>query len=114
MAIAKELERIRMTDGKLPYYAWPGGYPLLYVCGDNEVVCPECANGENDAEEFNTSQPIGDDPQWDIWTYYIHYEGPPEFCAHCNKEIESAYGDPENLDNENVRAEIAHHGLTGE
>ena len=96
MAIAKAVECHRMSNGKLPYCTWPGGYPLLYLCGDGAIVCSECANGENDAEEFNTSQPFGDDPQWDIWTLEIHYEGPPEICAHCNKEIESAYGDPDN------------------
>src|SRR5689334_3778894 len=27
----------------LEAYAWPGGYPLIYLCRDGEIVCPACA-----------------------------------------------------------------------
>lgn len=69
------------ADGTLPAYAWPGGYQIIYLTRDGEVVCPECANREVDQAQ----EVIAGD---------IFYEGPPEFCADCNREIESAYGDP--------------------
>ena len=27
--------------------------------------------------------------------HWVHYEGPPEQCVHCNEFTESAYGDPD-------------------
>lgn len=78
----------RDSDGKLPSWAWPGGYPILYVDGDNETLCADCATVVLDQED---PFPASHRPT----TWFIHYEGPPEYCARCNKEIESAYGDPE-------------------
>ncbi len=70
-------------DGKLVSFAWPGGYPIIYLCKDGGVVCPQCAN-END---WNGEQGVenGD----------IFWEGPAMSCDNCNAEIESAYGDPD-------------------
>ena len=77
-------------DGKLTVYAWPGGYPVLYLMSDGESLCPACAQMAQD-------EGLGgaDDPQWDIRDGYIHWEGAPETCAHCNVAMESAYGDPD-------------------
>jgi len=69
------------NDGKLPAYAWPGGYDIVYFSDEGYVYCPNCAN-QDDAE-----------PK--ITTYDIYWEGPPMYCDGCNAEIESAYGDPE-------------------
>lgn len=69
----------RNDDGTLPAYAWPGGYPIIYILADGEILCPACANDANG---------------WRIMGADIHYEGPPELCCHCNAEIESAYGEP--------------------
>jgi hypothetical protein len=67
--------------GNFPAYAWPGGYPIIYVTDDADILCADCAAKEGD--KF-----LAD----------IHYEGPPEYCADCGKEIESAYGDPAESD----------------
>jgi hypothetical protein len=75
----------RDSDGKLSAYAWPGGYPIVYLDHDNETLCPECARAE-DANEIENFRPC---------SCFIHYEGRPEICSECNREIESAYGDPE-------------------
>ena len=34
-------------SGKLMAYAWPGGYPLYYVCKDGGVLCPEWLAGRS-------------------------------------------------------------------
>lgn len=84
----------RDGDGKYPAYAWPGGYPIVYVLGDGASLCPSCANGEHGSDASETA----DDPAWRLVDVMIHYEGPPEVCAHCGAEIESAYGDPDDPD----------------
>jgi len=81
------------TDDKGQYiaYAWPGGYPVLYLTQDGGDLCPGCANGQNGSDASETI----DDPQWLLVAYHVYYEGPPITCDHCGGETESAYGDPE-------------------
>jgi hypothetical protein len=85
----------------LDKYAWPGGYPIMYLARegwrDSEtgkldfnphdkseaICCPGCAE---DVERW---------PDLIIIAHYIHYEGPPEQCEWCSEFTESAYGDPE-------------------
>lgn len=85
---------------KLEKYAWPGGYPIYYLARDGwreddgrlvlnthdrseNVCCPDCAT---DTDQWPDIIITGQD---------IHYEGEPLQCEYCNKEIESAYGDPD-------------------
>ncbi len=80
------IDQMRDEQGKLPAYAWPGGYPVYYLAADNGVLCPKCANDykpERDNEE--QLKPVAGD---------VYYEGPNMQCENCNAEIESAYGDP--------------------
>mgnify|MGYP001233648852 FL=1 len=67
----------RDENGKFPAFAWPGGYPLIYLDKDMTVLCAPCASRQA------------------VVAYDVYYEGPPEFCGDCNAVIESAYGDPE-------------------
>ena len=70
----------------LPAFAWPGGYPLLYLDKDGEVMCAVCATVALDTDE---SPPE---------SYHVFYEGSPVECAVCDKRQESAYGDPDEED----------------
>ena len=72
--------RTTTPDGRLPAYAWPGGYPILYVTAGGAVVCPDCANGDST------------DP---VVASEVYWEGAPVPCDDCGKPIESAYGDPD-------------------
>ena len=74
------IEEIRDDDGKLPTYAWPGGYPLHYIDKQSNVLCPECANHEID----DSQAVIG---------YDINWEDESMFCDDCGKHIEAAYGE---------------------
>jgi len=98
----------------LPAYAWPGGYPIVYYDNDGSPLCASCAS-EALAEflklrkESATGRfgPMLYDYYSDLPQYSdIFYEGPTVFCAECNEEMESAYGDPwaEEEDND------GHHG----
>ena len=73
------------NDGKLPEFAWPGGYNLYYTIeGDYQehyFICPSCAN-EHDEETGGGK----------ITNYDINYENDDLFCEVCEKRIEPSYG----------------------
>jgi hypothetical protein len=73
-----------------PAHAWPGGYPIVYLTDDGEILCADCMNRERECVHFH-----GDADGWRVDARDIHYEGPAEHCAHCGREIPSAYGDPD-------------------
>ena len=80
----KTLERDR--DGKLPSFAWPGGYPIIYIDKENSELCPSCATKSlDDPDELPQFKPVAFD---------VYYEGPAFTCDQCSTVIESAYGDP--------------------
>jgi len=70
---------------QLPAYAWPGGYPIIYLDGFNSVLCAVCAT-----ESIKDS-----DKRFRPQALDIHYEGPAETCENCNVEIPSVYGGKE-------------------
>ena len=81
---------------EFPARTWPGFYPIFYVLEDGGVLCPACANGGNGS----IASIDHDDPQWNIIAADVHYEGAPIVCDHCNAEIESAYGEGDEGENE--------------
>ncbi len=84
----------RNEDGSLPAYAWPGGYPLYYICQDGGTLCPACANGGNGSLAYTDKSPDGiDDSQWKVVGQEVNYEDDSLFCDHCNAQVEAAYVD---------------------
>lgn len=82
----------RDTDGKLPAYAWPGGYPIIYLDGQNSTLCADCATeSADDPDAYDFERPVSGDVYW---------EGPDMYCDECNKVLESAYGDPDAPDDD--------------
>lgn len=65
--------------GKLPQYAWPGGYTIGYYSDSGNMFCAECAA----------------DPDNEVTAIDAYMEGPTVHCDGCNEEIESSYGDPD-------------------
>jgi hypothetical protein len=74
----------RIPGGALDAYAWPGGYPIIYLDSNGETLCAKCAEADRDDPDTKPMQGRG-----------IHWEGAPEHCAECGEEIPSAYGEPE-------------------
>jgi hypothetical protein len=74
-------------------YAFPGGYQLVLIMRDGELLCPDCAKAEFRQIVNSTKHNLRDG--WAAGCVDIYWEGPAEYCAHCNTEIESVYGDPE-------------------
>lgn len=82
----------RNEDGSLPAYAWPGGYPIFYVCQDGGTLCPACANGGNGSIAYIGKSPDGiDDAQWRIVGQEVNYEDDSLFCDHCKAKVDAAY-----------------------
>jgi hypothetical protein len=71
----------RDSKGQLVKYAWPGGYPVLYVTELSNVLCPDCANRDTDSDV-----PVAADINW---------EDPSLYCDDCSERIESAYAEDE-------------------
>lgn len=82
------------SESKLVKYVWPGGYPVVYVDPEDESegLCAETVREMITAGEWPEGKSIDS---------YTHYEGPSVECT-CGAMIESAYGDPEDDDPENV------------
>ena len=80
---------------ELDAYAWPGGYQIMYYV-DGDPVCPKCIMEVLRETYLTGREEILRD---------VFYEGAPETCSHCGEEIESAYGDPGEPD-EDEAAEV--------
>jgi len=100
------------SDETLPAYAWPGGYPMVYITENGLTICPKCAN------DADTSDPVvAGDVYWEGPDMTcedgsqcgslsgplvpLTHPGAPVPCATCLSTswvagtIESAYGDPD-------------------
>lgn len=88
MAIAKN------ENGTYPAYTDLGGYPIFYLLADGETLCADCANGKNGSLASENLDPdCPDDTQWRIVASDVNWECEDMTCAHCNRKIDSAYGD---------------------
>lgn len=81
-----------LESGKVQSYAWPGGYPIYYLCEDNGVLCPDCVNDNRKLIDAANSS----DRQWNIVAVDCNYEDDCLYCDNCSTRIESAYGNEEN------------------
>jgi hypothetical protein len=80
------------ADGipRLEAYAWPGGYPIVYIDDYGSNLCPDCA----------TKLLFSDDEKMQPCYWYIHHEGDAIQCDECNCMVESAYGGCNSSDEE--------------
>ena len=75
------------SQNELDAFAWPGGYPIIYLDRENSTLCAKCATRDfKDSSVRAEYKPIACDVYW---------EGPTIQCDDCNADIESAYGDPD-------------------
>ena len=75
------------NGGKLPPYAFPGGYAIQYVTSDGGVLCAKCAD-----EQIRKPQ---DEAEFNVLDFFVHWEGPALTCECCNEPIKAEYGDPD-------------------
>ena len=76
---------------RLPY-AWPGGYQLVAIMRDGGILCVDCCEAEY--KNILDSTKHGLEDGWDFYGVDVVWEGPNYNCAHCEKEMETEYGDP--------------------
>ena len=89
----KEYVRMkRENGGRLPSFAWPGGYQLFYLCEDGGVLCPDCANDSRVREEMRVHPKDRPDKSWRIAAVDVNWEDNSLWCDNCNEQIEAAYG----------------------
>jgi hypothetical protein len=77
-------------------FSFPGGYPVYTVLTDGELLCPDCAR-ENFRQVVASTKEAEKDGYSDGWSasgIQVLWEG-SEYCAHCQKLLESAYGELE-------------------
>ena len=73
-------------------YAWPGGYPMYLVTADCDCLCMECAKKEYGQIARANKYP-GTNEQWEPVGVEVNWEDTDLYCADCNEQIESAYGE---------------------
>jgi hypothetical protein len=80
------------SDGHVEHTAWPGGYPLFYLMGDGETMCPTCV--ESNLEQIGRAEEFSDG-SWSAMAVDVNWEDPAMFCCHCDERIPSAYAEDE-------------------
>jgi hypothetical protein len=77
-------------------YAWPGGYPLFFICDDGGYLCCGCARKEARTimeAIHNARNGWQRHDDWRVVGMDINWEDPHAHCEHCGDRIESAYAD---------------------
>jgi hypothetical protein len=72
-------------------YAWPGGYPLMLIMEDSEVLCYQCTKNNFKVIALATQQNLRDG--WQAAAIDVNWEDENLQCGECNSQIESAYGE---------------------
>lgn len=85
---------LRALKADLRYgpYAWPGGYPRMFILEDGDALSFDGARAN--FRELVAAMRSRYRNGWRVAGCEIHWEGPPLQCAATGAEIPSAYGDP--------------------
>jgi hypothetical protein len=70
-------------------YAWPGAYPLYFICEDGEALSFKAAAAN--AKLVLRAIRLGHDAQWRVVALEPNGEDDELVCAHTNERIECAY-----------------------
>jgi len=71
-------------------FTWPGGYPMFFYTSDSATLHFDCVR-ENLRNVMDSVKNKIDDG-WRVVGIEINYED-DLYCDHCDKPIESAYGE---------------------
>lgn len=74
-------------------YAWPGGYTLRLIMCDGDVMCHDCA--KENAAQIRLAAMTKDRSGWRPFGFDVLWEGETHYCCHCNKDLPTEYGEPE-------------------
>lgn len=77
MALHDHLARWRDEDtGELRSWAWPGGYPIVYITKESATLCPTYANKEEDQQTIASGS-----------IEYEEEEESPTYCDECGNVL---------------------------
>jgi len=79
-----------LRNGK---YAWPGGYPLYFVCTDGAVLSFEAVRAEWRQVVASVLAYRGGSTDWHVTMVETNWENPTLHCEHTGERIESAYAE---------------------
>ena len=89
--------KMEVSRKSLDAFAWPGGYPIVYVFADGGCICPSCANENIREIDEAMRSPNGNKPHssgcggWALAGFDVNYEEPDMVCDHCGKFVDPAY-----------------------
>lgn len=72
-------------------YAWPGGYPTYFICGDGEALSFKAAQ-ENAGLVRDAIIQNDRHSGWFVVGFDVNWEDTDLVCSHTGEKIESAYG----------------------
>lgn len=93
MPLAIKQLRENFYKGKAKAFAWPGGYPLQYICTDGGVLCPKCVTANRAQIIRSTGEKQRDG--WALEGVEVNWEDPNVLCDNCGGRIPSAYAENE-------------------
>ena len=79
------MDNKHLKDAIRNKYAWPGGYPFMFVCNDGDALCANCAR-EN-YRQIALARRYRMDDGWRVICADIFFgEEDSEYaqCAHCS------------------------------
>jgi hypothetical protein len=88
----KSLRIESVKDAIREGHVWPGGYQLNVVMSDGNLLCTVCAKENFRGIVDSTKNGLRDG--WASAGAEVFWEGGPDSCCHCGKEILSEYGNP--------------------
>jgi hypothetical protein len=77
---SQDVANWQRVNGELATYCFPGGYPLLYLDGGDNVLCSRCADASIGAD-YERDRPVHCAVNWET----------PTDCTSCGEVIECAY-----------------------
>lgn len=75
-------------------FAWPGGYPMFFICADGGVISFDAAE-EHKVEILDAIKEPRSNQQWEVTSCIVNWEDDDLFCDHTNERIPSAYAETE-------------------
>ena len=88
-----EIKSVDQFTKALDYgpYAWPGGYPLYFICSDGEALSFSAAKENKDLIIDSIKSQSNDG--WRVTAIDINWEDANLICAHTGDRIPSAYAE---------------------
>lgn len=80
--------RAAMRNGP---YAWPGGYPLFFLCANGEALSFKAARENRRLILEAIAYPEYRDADWHVVACDVNWKDCDMVCAHTYKPIECAY-----------------------